>query len=405
MAGSMLDSILALITPEMKQALAARLGESPQTVQTGLGTAAAATLAGLASKAGDASFLGQIINMASGTSGQSILGNLSSLASDGPSGATAELVNKFLPTVFGGNLNQMTSVLSQKAGVSPSSMSGLLKIAAPLIIGFLGKLHSSGSLSLGSLAGMLRSEAPNLGKYVPTNLFSGASPTASRAVSEVVDRQEPKKSALWLVLLGVAAAILLSWLVYRALNAGKVDTQSPMSTAANAVDNAASTGGNVANSAWAALGEFFRVRGPDGTELNIPRLGVENKLILFIQNPASSVDTDTWFDFDRLLFDTGQATLQPASQEQLQNIALILKAYPNVKIRIGGYTDNTGDAGSNMRLSEARADSVMAALVALGVDSSRMTAKGYGQDHALGDNATEEGRQKNRRISMRVTAK
>ena len=56
----------------------------------------------------------------------------------------------------------------------------------------------------------------------------------------------------------------------------------------------------------------------------------------------------TWFDFDRLLFDTGQATLQPASQDQLTDIADILKAYPQVKIRIGGYTDNTGDPAANL---------------------------------------------------------
>jgi outer membrane protein OmpA-like peptidoglycan-associated protein len=291
------------------------------------------------------------------------------------------------------------------AGVSSASMSGLLQMAVPLIIGFLGKLNSSGSLSLGSLAGMLRSEAPNLEKYVPANLFSGRGQTASRAASDVAGGPGLKKSALWFVLLGVLGAILLSWLVYRALNAGNVEPQSTMSTATQAVGNAASTAGHAANSAWAALGELFKVKLPDGTELDVPRLGVENKLILFIQDPASSANTETWFDFDRLLFDTGQATLQPASQEQLQNIALILKAYPNVNIRIGGYTDNTGDAGSNMKLSQARAESVMAALVALAVDPSRMTAKGYGEEHPVADNSAEEGRQKNRRISMRVTAK
>jgi outer membrane protein OmpA-like peptidoglycan-associated protein len=405
MAGSMLDSILALVTPEMKQSLAARLGESPQTVQTGLGTAAAAALAGCARKAGDTSFLGRIINMASDASGQNLMGNLSSLASSGPSGATADLVNGFLPIVFGGKLDKVSGLLSQEAGVSSSSMSGLLQMAVPLIIGFLGKLNSSGSLSLGSLAGMLRSEVPNLEKYVPANLFSARGQTASRAASDVAGGPGLKKSALWSVLLGVFGAILLSWLAYRALNTGNVAPQSTMSTATQALGNAASTAGHAANSAWAALGELFKVKLPDGTELDVPRLGVENKLILFIQDPAPSANTETWFDFDRLLFDTGQATLQPASQEQLHNIALILKAYPNVNIRIGGYTDNSGDAGPNMQLSQARAESVMASLVALGVDPTRMTAKGYGEDHPVADNSGEEGRQKNRRISMRVTAK
>ena len=112
-----------------------------------------------------------------------------------------------------------------------------------------------------------------------------------------------------------------------------------------------------------------------------------------------------WFDFDRLLFDTNSATLQPASNEQLTNIAEILKAYPNVKIKIGGYTDNTGDPSNNQKLSQDRANNVMAALEQMGVASDRLEAQGYGADHPVADNSTEEGRQKNRRISMRVTAK
>jgi len=105
------------------------------------------------------------------------------------------------------------------------------------------------------------------------------------------------------------------------------------------------------------------------------------------------------------LFDSGQATLQPASQEQLTNIAVILKAYPQVKVRIGGYTDNTGDPAANLQLSQQRADNVMAELTRLGVAPSRMSAQGYGQENPVADNATEEGRQKNRRISLQVTEK
>jgi outer membrane protein OmpA-like peptidoglycan-associated protein len=155
----------------------------------------------------------------------------------------------------------------------------------------------------------------------------------------------------------------------------------------------------------AALGEFYMLKLPDGTELNVPRLGIESKLVAFIEDASKPADKTTWFDFDRLLFDTGKATLQPASEEQLHNIAAILKAFPKVHARIGGYTDNTGDADANLKLSDDRAKNVMNELVALGVGAPRLDSKGYGSEHPVASNATEEGRAKNRRISLRVTEK
>ena len=74
-------------------------------------------------------------------------------------------------------------------------------------------------------------------------------------------------------------------------------------------------------------------------------------------------------------------------------------------IKLGGYTDNTGDPQANLRLSQQRADAVMADLVKLGVDAGRMKAEGYGQEHPVADNSTEEGRAKNRRIDIRVISK
>src|SRR5262245_58842264 len=106
----------------------------------------------------------------------------------------------------------------------------------------------------------------------------------------------------------------------------------------------------------AELGAFIDTRLPDGTMLRIPTNGVENKVIAFINDKSRGVDRETWFSFDRLEFDTNQATLKPTSEEQLRNIAAIMKAYPNVTIKIGGYTDNVGNDSANMKLSQERAN-------------------------------------------------
>ena len=76
--------------------------------------------------------------------------------------------------------------------------------------------------------------------------------------------------------------------------------------------------------------------------------GIESKLVGFAQDAAK---------FDRLLFDTGKSTLNKAgSQAQLENMVVILKAFPNVRLKVGGYTDNTGNKDANMQLSAGRAE-------------------------------------------------
>jgi K(+)-stimulated pyrophosphate-energized sodium pump len=142
----------------------------------------------------------------------------------------------------------------------------------------------------------------------------------------------------------------------------------------------------------------------NGVEMNVAMEGIEGKLLEFIKSDKA-VDKNIWFDFDRLLFDSGKSTLKQESAEQLKNVAEILKAFPKVKIKLGGYTDNEGDAAKNLQLSKERAEAVSAELVKLGVASDRLEAKGYGQEHPVADNATAEGRAQNRRISISVREK
>jgi outer membrane protein OmpA-like peptidoglycan-associated protein len=409
-----MDSILGMVTPEMKQALSSRLGESPQAVQGGLTTATAATLSGLANKANDTSFLGQITGLLGGGTGQSLLSSLPSLAATGPTGGINDLVNKFLPMVFGSQQNQVANAVAQQAGVGASSGLSLLKMAVPLVLGYFAKLQSSGSLTTSSLGNLLRAEAPSLQSYLPAGLLSSAtsaaSATAGRAASAVQERVgAATASPRWLVPLAILGALLLAWLVIRSMSGPRQPVQPAANVATPAPERTVTTPTTPApaetTARWAALGDLIKVRLPDGNEINVPSQGVEARLVNYLNDSSAPVSETTWFDFDRLLFDTGQATLQPASQEQLANIAAILKAYPQVKIRIGGYTDNTGDPAANLTLSEQRADNVMGELTRRGIDPSRVTAKGYGQDNPIADNSTEEGRQKNRRISLRVMEK
>jgi outer membrane protein OmpA-like peptidoglycan-associated protein len=82
-----------------------------------------------------------------------------------------------------------------------------------------------------------------------------------------------------------------------------------------------------------------------------------------------------------------------------------LKAFPKVKIKIGGYTDNVGKAESNMKLSAERATVVMDAIVAGGIDKSRLESEGYGDKNPVSTNDTDEGRAMNRRIAISVREK
>jgi outer membrane protein OmpA-like peptidoglycan-associated protein len=99
-------------------------------------------------------------------------------------------------------------------------------------------------------------------------------------------------------------------------------------------------------------------------------------------------------------FDTGKATIKPDSSKTLDDAAAALKASPALRVEVAGHTDNAGTPEANLKLSQDRAQAVMAALVARGVAAGRMTAKGYGQTAPVGDNRTEQGRAQNRRVEL-----
>lgn len=103
---------------------------------------------------------------------------------------------------------------------------------------------------------------------------------------------------------------------------------------------------------------------------------------------------------NELLFDSGGATLKPGAQRALDNLTQFLQKYPDRDIAVEGFTDSAGSKEANQALSEKRAWAVKAALVARGIASNRIDARGYGPSFPIAGNDTPTGRQLNRRVEI-----
>ncbi len=101
-----------------------------------------------------------------------------------------------------------------------------------------------------------------------------------------------------------------------------------------------------------------------------------------------------------LLFDSGQATLKAGGHKALENLARFMREQPGREIAIEGFTDSSGSAEANRRLSEARAAAVKQALVSQGIEPHRIDARGFGPAFPVASNGTPVGRQLNRRVDV-----
>jgi outer membrane protein OmpA-like peptidoglycan-associated protein len=391
---TLFDSFNTLVTPALTERLSALTGESGGAVAKALAAAAPVMVSGLTQRASDPGNMSQITSLLSSPAVISAavgnVGNLPNLLATTPKSPLLDVGSGFLSAVFGPQQGTVTGALAQHAGITNASASTVLRYAAPLLMGLLSEQIRMSGLSGGRFLSWLGGQR-NAGSVIPASLIDAAglgnigdavgagAAAARRGAAEASSRASrwlwPAVAALLLVGLG-------AWLI--------------RSLSTTAVVNAPAV-------SFANLGAFADRQLPNGVTLNLPALGIENQLIAFITDASRPLEPPHWLNFDRLQFETGAATLRAESQQQLRNIAEVLKAYPGVHARIGGYTDNVGNPASNLQLSQQRADNVRNELVRLGVASDRLTAEGYGEQHPLADNSTEAGRAQNRRIALRVT--
>jgi OmpA-OmpF porin, OOP family len=390
-------------------AISGLLGESPAATTAGIGAALPTLLGSVIQSGSTSNGANTLLSLLKdGGHDGSIMDNLGAMLGGGS--ATNGLLSAgsgILKTLLGDKMGAIAGLIGQVSGLKGGSVSSLLSLVAPVLMGGIGKQVTSQGLGASGLMNLLSSQSDFVKAALPAGMGSllGFANTPNLGNVPNVNTNIDTNTGgfnFWPWLIG-AALVLGGLYGWKSCNAPKIDT-SVVDKAVDATKNAATDIKDAAADAAVKIGEMFKVSLPGGVVLDVPKGSLEDGIVGFIQS-ADTISKNRWFDFDRLTFETGKAVLKPESAAQLANVTAIMKAFPNLKIKIGGYTDNTGNAASNLKLSGERAKNVMAELVKLGTAATRMEAEGYGDQHPIASNDTEEGKAKNRRISISVRAK
>jgi OmpA-OmpF porin, OOP family len=132
----------------------------------------------------------------------------------------------------------------------------------------------------------------------------------------------------------------------------------------------------------------------------VERQAMQQDIVMNASGMADGINSKGSVSLYGIYFDTGKSDLKPESESSISEIVKMLSANSTMKIAVVGHTDMVGDPAANLKLSQARAQSVINALVAKGIAAARLTPFGNGSYAPVASNKTEEGRAKNRRVEL-----
>lgn len=431
MDSNMLSYAKELFSGNFVEEVAGKLSEKSEGVESAISAIIPTVFGGIAGKvSGEPSFLSTVVSEAKNIFTNHSLSDLPGLISADSTSSEATQAGSFLFDVFGGKLHGIVESIAGASGLKNDSVRKLLEAGQIGALGSIGKHLAEEGGSEGSVGTYLSDQKGAFLSAIPASLGIGSLLSGTQEVKQPaphtaalhsdahfhdVQQEDPATGnnrffiplILTVVILG-----LIIWLFRgcwgheredEQATAQVEDTSGAMAAAAGTLDTV--TGNYIYNT-----GELTTITLPNGTTIeNIGENSTESKLFKFLSDPNIKVDTvdktTGWISFDRLYFKTSSSELTEDSKQQLKNISLILSAFPNATVKLGGYTDNSGNAQSNLELSAQRALVAQTQLIADGIDVNRVAAEGYGDQHPIASNETPEGRAQNRRIDLRVTAK
>jgi len=402
--GSLLDAVRSHLTPDVVRSASSLVGESESSTRQTLNAAAPSILSGVTNMASSREGAGSLMNMIRGGGFGSIVDNVGSLfGGGGPTTNMLSTGHQVLGKIFGSKSSAVNDAVARTGGVSSSSAGKLMALAAPLVMGVLGKRTSEQKLDSSGLANTLLSEKSEIAAASPSGLSQllSAGPTVVSSARDeelhspvhlehfsertVAPAPPTTSGARWLPLLLIAlAAIGLLWYLL-----GRTPKVNVGETATQGIN--------------AAKGALEKISLPGGSTLDLAPGTINYDVARFLGDGSATAPKT--FVFDNLNFETAGTQLTPESVPTVNNLAAILKAYPNARVELVGYTDNTGAPDANKTLSQNRADTVKGMLTNQGVASDRINTRGMGQDNPVAPNDTDDGRARNRRTELTVTNK
>lgn len=297
------------------------LDEDPQDVTSGLSAGLPAILAGFMQKASTTQGAGSLLNLLKNdTRSEEFVGDIAASLKGGQGAGLISAGSGILSSLFGDKAKTLTDLIGNISGLKANA-SSLMNLAAPLIMGVLSKKVKADGLGVAGLATLLMSQKDTVKAALPAGLgnilnvnalgdFLGDAPVAAAPVAE------ESKGGLG----GLLPWLLLGLLILGGLYFWK-SCQNKASDVTAVVDSTVTA---VSDSAEAVIQKVLST----GVNLSFPELSIENELISFIEDKDRPVDKETWFNFRKLTFESGSAVIDSTSEIEVDNIAEILKAFP-----------------------------------------------------------------------------
>jgi OmpA-OmpF porin, OOP family len=394
MALNLLDLVKGQLTETIMGKAAAFLDEDAGATQKAMQLILPSVLGGMANQAASPEGAESLLKTfnASKLDGN-LLDSLGLLLGGGS--ATQGLLSagqSIIGSLFGDKVGGIANWFSAFAGIKNGTASGLMNIAAPILVSAIQK-HLGGNVTASSLVSLLGTQLPflrsagfptGLANVLGLNKLNLTPPSVSTAKTSEIETGFGKILP-WLLLLGVAAASLLAWKTCN--KTPEVVTVTEKQVAVPVVVDTV-----VQRTLKLPNGEMVVKSGSFLDQLY-------TEIVDAVLHPTKAMA------FDNINFATNSAEITEESKAQLDDLVKIMQGFPKVDIRVEGHTDNVGKAAANKTLSEARAVSVKRYLSSHGIDEKRIATAGFGSEKPVADNATAEGKAKNRRIEAFVVRK
>lgn len=428
MSLNIIDLIKGQLGPALISQAATQYGESESDISKAIGGFLPAVVGGLANNSDNPLVLDAIMN----SSSSGILGNVIGNSADNSSIASV------LTQIFGDKLSGLVNSVATYAGISNNSSNSLLNLVTEATVGTIGKYATDNNLDKTGISNLLNDQKGIVSSLLPAGLsFASLNmgdwdarykfdndkdaikmPTEEEPKVEVTrstamngtfpDRPTTSDGgSIWKWLLPLLLLIAAAYFIWKQCDKKETTTTTTVTDSGNVVtDTVNTTTDTAAGISATQVDEDIDL---NGTALKGYRGGMEDRMIAFLKSDGyknakdDNALKDTWYNFDHVNFKMGSATeLEAGSEEQLQNLVAILKAYPEAKVKIGGYTDKTGDEAKNQKLSADRANFIRSWLDKQGVGSQITGADGYGSQFATVDaSASDSERAIDRKMAVR----